>query len=76
MRTNDKSQRRPGYSHPRSSRVTRGITSQVMSGTVTAVVMASLNTSGRPLSHGPETTTTPVIRSPRSFSGRRSFEQT
>src|SRR5262249_57255677 len=53
--------RRAGYSQPRSSLVTRGITTQVISDTVTSVVTASRGTSGsRPIS-GADTTATTVI---------------
>jgi hypothetical protein len=53
---------RSGYSQPRSSRVTRGITSQVIIGTVTARVIASLGTRASPSSSGSTTTTTSVVR--------------
>src|SRR4029453_9579708 len=53
--------RRSGYSHRCSSLVTRGITTQVISGTVTPVVTASRSTSGRLPSSGAEATTTRVI---------------
>jgi hypothetical protein len=36
-----------GDSQPRSSRVTRGMTTQVMTGTVISVVIASRGTTGR-----------------------------
>src|SRR4029450_149998 len=55
--------RRPGsgYSHRRSNLVTRGLTTQVISGTVTPVVPASRSTSGRLPSSGAVATTTRVI---------------
>src|SRR5215470_20041055 len=56
------SQRRPGYSHRRSSLVTRGITTHVISDTVASVVTASRGTSGRPPISGAATITTTVIR--------------
>jgi hypothetical protein len=51
-----------GYSHRPSSLVTRGITTQVIIGTVTPVVTASRATSGQPPSSGAVATTTRVIR--------------
>src|SRR5512132_4473309 len=55
--------RRPGsgYSHRRSNLVIRGMTTQVISGTVTPVVTASRSTSGRLPSSGAVATTTRVI---------------
>src|SRR5215475_8549476 len=51
-----------GYSHLFSSLVTRGMTTQVITDTVTSVVTASRGTSGsRPIS-GADTTATTVIR--------------
>src|SRR5215475_4829861 len=51
-----------GYSHLRSSLVTRGMTTQVISDTVTSVVTASRGTSGSLPSSGADATTTRVIR--------------
>src|SRR5262245_11682059 len=56
------SHRRPGYSHWRSSLVTRGMTTHVISDTVTSVVTASRGTSGSLPMSGADATTTRVIR--------------
>src|SRR5262249_40931763 len=56
------SHRRLGWSHRRSSLVTRGMTTHVISDTVTSVVTASRGTSGSFPMSGADTTTTRVIR--------------
>jgi hypothetical protein len=53
--------RRSGYSHRCCSLVTRGISTQVISGTVIPVVTASRATSGRLPTKGAMATTTRVI---------------
>src|SRR4029453_16242036 len=50
-----------GYAHPRNSLVTLGITTHVIRGTATAVVIPSLTTTGRPASRGSAAMTIPVI---------------